>query len=137
MPIKTTLQKVVDANVALSILTAADLPNKAAYTVSKLATACAREIRDYEKKRKSIFEKAGCTVKEHKDEKTKEVISSEWVHVEKEKLDAAIKEADELLELECEINALPFKLEHFGDVRLKGAAFMNLDWAMVEPAAEQ
>lgn len=125
MTIKTTPKKIGEANAAITALLGAKLPVKAAYAVSKLGKACQAEMEDFSKAREKIFTDAGCTVRDNK-----------YHHDEKEKLDAAIKLADELSDAEVEIAALPLDIEQFGNAELPGHAFLGLDWAMKpEPEA--
>lgn len=130
--LNTTLKQIMDANAALSILLGAKLPVKASYSVSKLAKACASEMEDYNKKREKMFGDAGCVlVTTGKNDDGSE--KKEYQHPDdKAKLDAVVKEIEELQGVEVEINALALDLDQFGSADVQGAAFYGLDWAMKE-----
>lgn len=129
--IKTTLKNVMQAMPCIDLLMAAKLPVKAAYAVGKLGRACAPEAEAFNRERDKIFAEAGCTIEDkgadaHGNERR------QWVHSEPEKLAVALKQADELLTQEVELNALPLDLEQFGNADVPGAAFFGLGWAMKE-----
>jgi hypothetical protein len=130
MAIKTTLKQMMESNGALSLLLNAKLPVKASYSVSKLAKACANELTDYDKKRTKMFEDAGCVltvVGKNDDDSEKK----EYKHPDgQEKVDAVVKEIEDLIDVEVEINALPLDLDQFKDAEVSGSAFYGLDWAM-------
>lgn len=129
--IKTTLKNIAAAMPGLAALINSKLPVKAAYAVSKLAKACGAEMHEYDQRREKIFTEAGCTVEARgKHPGTGEELR-EWVNpVAPDKLLDAIKQADELLTQEVELNALPLDLEQFGTADVPGGVFLGLDWAM-------
>ena len=78
------------------------------------------EMEQYNAARTRIFNDAGCVI-----EGEKYVHKDDPAVVEK-----CVKEADELLAAEVEINALPLDIDAFGNAELQGAAFFALEWAM-------
>lgn len=127
---KATLKQINEGSGALNLLMGAKLPVKAAYAVSKLAKLCQNEMEHFGKQREKHFEDAGCKIEvTGKDKEGNE--TKEYVHPDgKEKIDAVVKEVEEMMDAEVEISALPLDLEQFKDVELPGAAFFGLDWAM-------
>ncbi|MFZ3014872.1 MAG: hypothetical protein WA045_14310 [Nitrospira sp.] len=131
---KTTLRHIRKGFSALSVMAVPTpsnkLPAKAAYSVGKLFDACQSEMERYEKLARKIFEDAGCTIVKI-DER-----SSRWTHTDPEKLKAAEKTADDLLDMECTISALQLDLSHFQrageDCDVPGA-FVGLGWAVKTP----
>lgn len=128
--LKATLKQIMEGNAALGLLLGAKLPVKASYAVSKLAKACSSELEDYNKKRTQLFQDAGCvltTTGENPDGTPKQ----EYTHTDgKEKIDAVVKEIEDLIDAEVEINALALDIDQFGSADVQGAAFFGLDWAM-------
>lgn len=122
MVIRATTKQVSKGIPVLQLMLANDvrLPAKAARVVGRLFQASIDEMSKYEEERRKLFESHGCTV----DEK-----ANKWTHADPDKLTAAIKEVDELLDAETEINALPLDLELFKDAEVPGG-FYGLDWAM-------
>lgn len=123
MGIKTTPKQVSQGINALKLMLGTEekperLPAKAAYAVGKLLRASLAEMEHYNAEREKIFKEHGCTIDGDK-----------WVHVEPAALTAAIKQVDELLDAETEVNALPLDLELFKDATVLGG-FYGLDWAM-------
>lgn len=117
--IKTTPKQISESMDAVNALLGAKLPAKAAYSVSRLARACQSEMETFTKARQKIFIDAGCTEKDKK-----------YVHQDPAKLDAAVKESEELAGVEVELNALVLDLDQFNDADVPGNAFYALDWAM-------
>jgi hypothetical protein len=121
--IKTTLKALQESQPCITMLLNARLPVKAAYAVSKLGRAINAELEQFGKTREKLFEEAGCTVTGEGDKK-------EWTHKEKETLKSVIKQVEELLTTEVEVNALPLDLDQFGSAELPGASFLTLGWAL-------
>lgn len=124
--IKATPKKITEGLAALNLMMSPSvkLPAKAAYGLGKLAKACNAEMKDYGEARNKVFEQHGCTLKGPEGKQ-------EWTHEDPEKLKAAIAEADQLADVEVELNAIPLDLEQFGNAEVPGA-FFGLDWAMKE-----
>lgn len=117
--ITTTPAKIGLAMGAVNSLLSAKLPVKAAYSLGKLARACQVEMECFTKARNKIFTDAGCKIE-----------GKNFVHEDPAKLAEAVKTADELGEVEVQINALPLDLEQFKDCEVPGNGFYALDWAM-------
>lgn len=127
MTIKTTLKQIADAMPAINALLACSkLPVKASYAVGKLAAACESEMVAYNKARNQAFLDAGCGVADDK-----------YTHPDgAAALTAAAAKADELLDAEAELSALPLDIAQFGSAEVPGNSFFNLEWAMKEAPAE-
>lgn len=117
--IKTTARQIEISMPSLAALGNSKLPAKAAYAVSKLSTACSKELDQYFKQREKIFSDAGCVVKDGK-----------YVHDDQAVVDKAIKDVDEIASMVVEINALMLDIEQFGTAEVPGNAFFGLEWAM-------
>jgi hypothetical protein len=77
------------------------------------------------KQRDKVFEDFGCVSSKVSEDRI------EWNHPEgKEKLLEAVKQIEDMLTSETELNALPLDLDQFGDAELPGGSFFGLDWAM-------
>ncbi len=118
---KVTLKQIQAGTNAINSLLVSRLPVKAAYRVSKLASAMEAEQRHYDAAREKVFKDAGCEIKE-----------GNWVHDDPAVLETATKQIEELLGEEVELNFLPLDIEQFGDASVPGNAFAGLGWAMKE-----
>jgi hypothetical protein len=149
MTIKTTVQQITESSPALVLLTnGRNVPAKVGYSISKLAKACQNEMEHFEERRTKVFTDAGCTLVPKKDAEgapLKDPKSGqpimEWVHPEdKAKVDAAVKEVEDMRGAETELNALllPHPLgAEYGKAEFDGAPFYGLDWALKpEPPQE-
>jgi hypothetical protein len=117
--LKTTPRKITEGMAGLDALLKAKLPVKAKYAVARLARACQDELEQFGKVREKVFKEAGCAAGE-----------KSWTHEDPDRLAHAVKEVEEMMDAECEINALPLDLDQFGDGEVEGPAFLGLDWAM-------
>lgn len=127
---EATLKQIMEATGPLNQLMGAKLPAKAAYAVSKLASACTKELEHFGKVRDKMFEEGGCKAETvGKDAQGND--KQEWVHPEgKEKVLAIARKADEMLDSTVTLSVLPLDLEQFNNVELPGSSFYGLDWAM-------
>jgi len=112
---KITINKLVESVPDLKAILATKLPIKVAYRINKLVNnQIERELKQYDEARISLVNKYG-----DKDEK------GDLKVTDPEKIKEFMKELNELLAMEIELDFTPIKVEELGDVQVEPKSLVS------------
>lgn len=111
---KITLGEVDTAKDSLRSLMAKELPIKVSYRFAKLAKQLSDELNQLEDQRKELIKKHG----DAKDDGT--------FKIPDDKRETFLKEYEDLLSLEIDVNFEPVTVDQLGDINISSAQLVNL-----------
>jgi len=111
------IKQILESKEAIEELVGMILPINVAIKVSKVQKECNDALAVYEEMRKALFEKYGEEV-------------DEQLTIKAEHVDTFMKESQEIIEEELDIEINPISVEALGDISIKPAHITQLGWLL-------